>query len=350
MDEQRSHHLIIAGTGRSGTTFLVRYLTEFGMDTHLTRHGAAQFDAQSQAGFEDMPLIDDDLPYIVKAPWIGEYIDAILTSDKLAIDAAILPMRDLAETAASRCIIEMHALHQNAPWMAQRLGTTFENWASTPGGALYSLNPIDQGRILAVGFHRLVHRLVEANVPIVFVAFPRIIEDADYLFERLRELLPVGTTAEQAREAHSRTAEREKVRVGDELKSAAPSMAQVSYPATEQLDRAALAREIARLTAERARLRAEVDRLTAALEVEATKQPSDQNFGHGDHVVTPIRPTPQQVALAARAFCEHQGLNPEELVEVKGCISPQQRWIAINSAMRDALMAAHVTVLGRPRH
>src|SRR5208337_3522572 len=34
-------HLIIAGTGRAGTSFLVRYLTELGLDTILTREGEA---------------------------------------------------------------------------------------------------------------------------------------------------------------------------------------------------------------------------------------------------------------------------------------------------------------------
>ena len=35
-------HLIIAGTGRAGTSFLVRYLTELGLDTTLARQGTGR--------------------------------------------------------------------------------------------------------------------------------------------------------------------------------------------------------------------------------------------------------------------------------------------------------------------
>ena len=41
MDDEnpvRRRHLLIAGTGRAGTSFLVRYLAELGLDTHLGRH------------------------------------------------------------------------------------------------------------------------------------------------------------------------------------------------------------------------------------------------------------------------------------------------------------------------
>jgi hypothetical protein len=131
----RRSHIIIAGTGRAGTTFLVQYLAELGLDTHVSRQGLEQLDANANAGLEDLPLVAaaETLPYVIKAPWIGEYVDEILASPDIRIDAAILPMRDLVEAAASRTILELRALHQNAPWMAQQLGKTWENWAVTPG-------------------------------------------------------------------------------------------------------------------------------------------------------------------------------------------------------------------------
>jgi hypothetical protein len=92
---------------------------------------------------------------VIKAPWIGEYIDEVLACPYIRIDAAILPVRDLVEAATSRTILELRAVHQTAPWMAQR-GNTWESWGVTPGGTIFSLNPMDQARILAVGFHRAV--------------------------------------------------------------------------------------------------------------------------------------------------------------------------------------------------
>jgi hypothetical protein len=267
MQQERRSHIIIAGTGRTGTTFLVQYLTELGLDTHISRHGSSQLDANANAGLEDMPLVvaPEHLPYVIKAPWIGEYIDEVLASSEIRIDAAILPVRNLVEAAASRTILELRAMHQSAPHLAQ-LTETWENWALTPGGTIFSLNPLDQARILAIGFHRLVQRLVDAEIPILLLGFPRLIEDGDYLFERLKSLLPETVTPEQARVAHQRTAQRKKVRVGDELGSeqhrtfsAIP--VGINYPDRDRLDRIALGREIARLNQEIARLNQELARL-----------------------------------------------------------------------------------------
>jgi hypothetical protein len=329
-----SDHLIIAGTGRTGTTFLVRYLTELGLDTHISRHGEEHFDPVSQAGFEDMPLIAaaESLPYVIKAPWIGEYIDDILAHPDIKINAAILPVRNLIEAASSRTILELRALHQNAPWMA-RLGTTFENWATTPGGTIFSLNPLDQARILALSFHRLVERLVAAGIPILPIAFPRFIDDADYLFERLRSVLPATATLEQARTAHQRTAKREKVRTGDELRSHAQfplASAPLSYPSHDQLDRIALGREIARLHEECARLEAQYQEVRAELKaMKAASKP--------EH--TPVTPTPALTELAVRAFCRRAGQDPNELIHNTSG-APFPRWQMLMRPIEEALFVA----------
>src|SRR5262249_53075887 len=272
MQEESSSHIIIAGTGRTGTTFLVQYLTELGLDTHRARHGDKQFDTNANAGLEDLPLVTGGLPCVIKCPWIGEYIDEILASPNIKIEAAILPTRDLLEAATSRAILQMRAVHQSAPWMAQQLGKTWENWATTPGGTVFSLNPLDQARILAVGFHRLVQRLVDAEIPITFLGFPRFIEDSNYLFERLSSILPKTVTAPQALAAHQRTAEREKVRVGDELaacsgsdKSFSVVPGALTYPDHDKVDRAALGREIARLDQERVKLAAELEAIQTSV-------------------------------------------------------------------------------------
>ena len=61
----------------------------------------------------------------------------------------------------------------------------WESWGTTAGGTVYSLNPLDQARILAVQFQRLVQQLVEAEVPTtVFLAFPRLVEDWGLLCSR----------------------------------------------------------------------------------------------------------------------------------------------------------------------
>jgi len=91
-------HLIIAGTGRAGTSFLVRYLTELGLDTTLARNGdRASWDAEANAGLENLLVSGANLPYVIKSPWISEYVEQILKEERFKIDAFIVPVRDLVE-------------------------------------------------------------------------------------------------------------------------------------------------------------------------------------------------------------------------------------------------------------
>ena len=204
--EAPDNHLIIAGTGRAGTSFLVRYLTELGLDTTLSRHGdRAGWDVEANAGLENLLVSGDNLPYVVKSPWISEYIDQILGEKRFKIDAFVVPVRDLVEAATSRVVLEQRSIHQHNPWMADRLDRTWETYGHTAGGLVYSLNPLDQARLLAVQFHRLVLKASEAGVPIVFPVFPRIATDWEYLHKCLRPILPREITEDAARAAHAKS-------------------------------------------------------------------------------------------------------------------------------------------------
>jgi hypothetical protein len=243
-------HLLIAGTGRTGTSFLVRYLSELGLDTTLSRRGSGKggWDEDANAGLEELPvpMASAKLPYVIKSPWAHEMADDMLASPALQLDAAILPMRDLVEAAASRTVLELRAMHEQAPWMAD-LSRSWETWCRTPGGTVYSLSPVDQARLLAVGFHRLVDRLAAADVPMLFLSFPRFIEDADYLYRRLRSVLPCTVTREVALRAHAAVADAGKVRIGAELAGAGKTAVHAMQgPSLADLDRIALARELAR--------------------------------------------------------------------------------------------------------
>ena len=242
----RQRHLIIAGTGRAGTTFLVRYFTALGLDTHLSRRGAAAWlDEEAQAGLEDFPLGPDagDLPYLIKNPMLYEFIDQLIASDSIAIDGVmIIPVRSLREATSSRVILERRAMTEHQPWQTF-MDRAWETSGTTAGGLIASLTALDEARVLAMGFHLLVERLVRANVPMVFMDFPRIISDGDYLYDKVEPFLPVTATREIARDHHARLADPEKVRIERET---------AASPANEStldgdLDRIALLREIKRL-------------------------------------------------------------------------------------------------------
>eukprot|EP01035_Chromulina_nebulosa_P004992 gene4992-6776_t len=117
--------------------------------------------------------------------WLTECIDDVLADPQIRMRAVIIPMRDLAEAATSRVVTERHAIHAGAPFMAWMRRPWAVN-GGAPGGVLYSLDAVDQARLLAVGFHVLVQRLVRAEVPIIFLDFPRLVQDGAYLFARLR--------------------------------------------------------------------------------------------------------------------------------------------------------------------
>jgi hypothetical protein len=280
-------HLLIAGTGRAGTSFLVKYLTELGLDTQLARHGAeAYWDENAQAGLENMPLLGDTttLPYVVKSPYAYQFIDKLLERDDVQIDGVILPIRDLIEAASSRSLIEMQHLNRVVPWLPE-LDETWEQWALTPGGVVYSLNALDQARLLAVGFHHLVERLVKADIRISFIHFPEMITDADYLFRQLACFLPDAVTIDSAREAHARIADRNNVHVGDELKTAAQSnrteeqsialAPTVKYPSLADNDAIAQRRE-------NRRLRDEVRRLADSVRQSETGLSNQVSQGNSD--------------------------------------------------------------------
>lgn len=250
--KKRQHHLLIAGTGRAGTTFLVRYLTAMGLDTHLSRRGErAWTDEQAQAGLEDFPVGPnlEDLPYVVKTPMLYEFIDQVLENPDIQVDGAIIPIRNLREAASSRIILERRAMYASQPWLAH-MEKTWGASAIVPGGIVYSLRAIDEARILAMGFHVLIEHLVHADIKLIFIDFPRMIHDGDYLFATLASFLPVGSTAMAAGIAHAELAVPEKVRIERELAVINESAAIAEQSLDEGLDRLALRRELIRLREE----------------------------------------------------------------------------------------------------
>src|SRR5260370_29541224 len=84
-------HLIIGGTGRAGTSLLVKYLTECGLETHISRNEKAYWEENAMAGLEDLPLAGSDSPYVVKTPWLFECVDDLVKRKDIAIDAVIIP-------------------------------------------------------------------------------------------------------------------------------------------------------------------------------------------------------------------------------------------------------------------
>jgi hypothetical protein len=243
------HHLLIAGTGRAGTSFLVQYLHGCKLETHLTHHPEAKLYEEANAGLEDIPIDGRPLPYVIKTPWLFEFVERFLSRKDIAVDVVVLPMRDLVEVASSRVTLEMRARYAslNDSGVLEEC-TKWETWGKTKGGVVYSLNPIDQARILAMGFHQVIHAFVKRAVPIVFLDFSRMIEDGAYLYEQLRPYLPESVDREAALALHQSLAAPDLMRMASELGGGQAANASADRPhgtpSFETLDRAALLREL----------------------------------------------------------------------------------------------------------
>lgn len=252
------HHLLIGGTGRAGTSFLVRYLTELGLDSTLSnRRPGAFWDEDANAGLEEVAVANRATwPYVVKTPALHQFLDQILADDAIRIDAVVVPLRPLRDVAASRVILELRKINAANPWLEGN-DPPRTDWSYTPGGCFMSLDPTDQARLMAVGFYNLVERLVDADIPVVLLTFPRLAEDPGYLFAKLAPYMP-GVSAAAAHAVHARLADSAKIRVGGELQAIeAGRAAAKDRPADlAALNTVSLHREIARLRDELAAAKA----------------------------------------------------------------------------------------------
>lgn len=238
-------HAVIAGTGRAGTSFLVRFLDACGLDTGI---GAAEWHPRARAGLEHHLDSGEHLPYVVKDPWLFTYFRDIDPS-KVAIDVLILPMRDLMSAAQSRVYQERVALIDRSPHdaAAQVVG-------STPGGVLYSLDVVDQARILGVGFHNVLHWAVGNEMRLFLLSFPRIVEDCDYLLRTLWPWLGEHCEIDVARKAFSDTAASGSIRIDRDFAVANPGVIARGEPDRVDMASIAMAEQIRELNEIRTQL------------------------------------------------------------------------------------------------
>jgi len=199
-------HLVISGTGRAGTSFLTLFLAECGLDIG----GVSEVHSRARAGLEQN-LLAADAAYVVKDPWLFAYCDVVDLTE-ITIEFLILPIRDLLDASRSRVLQERIKV-MDSPWVDLPVADIS---ADTPGGILYSLDPVDQARILAVGFHKLVHWATRNDIPIIFLDFPRFASDGDYLCDALAPVLTPHCSPNDARKAFADIADSSLIRIKDQ--------------------------------------------------------------------------------------------------------------------------------------
>lgn len=209
-----SHHVLIAGTGRAGTTFLVQLLGACGLDTGADRLGL-DLHPHANAGLEVLPNAPGELPYVIKSPWSHLVLEDAITRCGRTFDHLLIPMRNLEDAAESRVMQDLAAIHRGGgadeAWPPD---STWDTWGVVPGGITYSLEPLDQARILAVALHRQLEVAVRFEIPITFLDFPRVVEDAAYAYRVLAPVIGEQVSEATFGEAFAAIADRSKVRVG----------------------------------------------------------------------------------------------------------------------------------------
>src|SRR3954452_23645434 len=159
--------IVITGTGRAGTTLLVRILDALGLDTGIDSGKLLPYMPGVRAGLE-CRVDEPDSPTVVKDMTLGFRMRQILDDGKVQIAHVLIPTRRLDIAVASRI---RAADYGRLP---------FRRGALT--GTLYAS---EQEAVLARVQDEIVSALTEKGVPFTLLEFPRFATDATYIHERL---------------------------------------------------------------------------------------------------------------------------------------------------------------------
>ena len=180
----RRKHVVITGTGRAGTTFLVQLLTNLGLDTgHDKASVNALIHPHAKAGLE-RNILQDNIPYIVKDPWFCDIVDGVLARPDIEVCHVYIPMRNLYAAAESRRRVTRETL---AALSADERKITPPHLV--PGGLWHTDKPEQQESILLMQLYKLLLSLSKTDIPVTLLHYPRITSDAPYLYAKLKSIL-----------------------------------------------------------------------------------------------------------------------------------------------------------------
>ncbi len=183
-DSHKIHKMIITGTGRAGTTFLVQMLTALGLETGFKDIHDGIFE-NCNAGME-CNLTDASAPYIVKSPSLCDELAGILESGDYVIDHALIPVRSIEAAARSRIQIFSQAKPRGGYLRLLLKGSKYK---AVPGGLVGTDCPDEQQDILARKLCNLIHTIAIYDIPHTFLDFPRIVNDKQYLYKKLAPIM-----------------------------------------------------------------------------------------------------------------------------------------------------------------
>ncbi len=175
--EPKKSHIAICGTGRAGTTLLVRILHSAGLETgfsdqqldetlnHISRAGLERYSSRENAA---------NLPDVIKSPSLYEWASSGLRDKWLKIDHMIVPIRDIDQVLSSRFRVTSRTFHE------------YFSKGMLRGGFVGGPTKIFKQREATLElFFQNVLLAVDHGIPLTFISFPRFVHDVDYFIEIL---------------------------------------------------------------------------------------------------------------------------------------------------------------------
>jgi len=181
-------HVVITGTGRSGTTFLVELLTSLGLETGFSIDDLVSKKSEGARAGLEYDIRESSCPYIVKSPWFCDYAEEVISRDDIEIEHIFIPIRDLDAAAESRRYVVKAAVSR-LPFIEKLRHIVKPRRVD---GGLWHTNSSksgDQEEILLRQIYNLMFAVSDTCLPVTLMRYPRIAQDPQYLFEKLKLIL-----------------------------------------------------------------------------------------------------------------------------------------------------------------
>jgi hypothetical protein len=158
--------ILITGTGRCGTTFLIKLFSFLGFDTGYSRDNYKNYVfSNCNSGMEKNY---DEKPYILKNPYFMTYIENIVKNTSIKIKTVIIPIRDLKESANSR---------------------VRNGGQNVAGGLWNAVDEESQIRFYKDILSNYIYISTKYEINTIYIDFDKMTTNKTYLFDKLKSIL-----------------------------------------------------------------------------------------------------------------------------------------------------------------
>lgn len=156
--------IYITGTGRCGTTFLIKLFSFIGFDTGYTKDNYKKHISVNCNSGMEKPY--DSECYIIKNPTILSNISTIVKDPNIKIKTVIIPIRDYKSSALSRV-----------------------KYGRGNGGLWNAVNETTQIQFYNNIVSNYIYYMTKHEINTIFLDFDTMIVDKLYLFNKLKPIL-----------------------------------------------------------------------------------------------------------------------------------------------------------------